>query len=366
MKDRISAKPGRVLITPESGTEAYYATVTMADEPTEAGTPPTKNNLLKDSTAGLFGLSDTATVDDVLVAISSRINALLQPEIYVTSYSGAEITARKGDKVVTAIENDGVWIFKIPEYGEWTISGTFGTLSKTAKVNVDSVKRYELPFEFVDDGNVWSNNTWEQIAVAINSGNVPAEWINSIMAEDSANKAHKTLQTSDGLSGEVYVIGINHDTYTSGGIAPFTFLWIPSTSYKAQWHNSGNASATTWETCSCRTDTLPQLLSTMGYPFTSYIKAVNKLYGNADGTYHTASDYLSLPSNSELSSSYSEQGSKYGYLPKTNIEVSHTRSKSSSTRVYYFRGDTHNEITVDSSTSGNLATERNLGVIFSF
>lgn len=366
MKDRIPSKAGRVLITPENETPAFYATVSMADEPTEIGTPPTKNNLLKDSTAALFDLTDAATVNDVLVAINTRLNAMLQPEIYVTSYSGAEITARKGDKVVTAIENDGVWIFKIPEYGEWTISGTFGTLSKTANVNVDSVKRYELPFGFVNDSNNWANNTWEQIAVAINSGNVPAEWINGIMTEDSANKAHKTLQTSDGLSGEVYVIGINHDTYTSGGTAPFTFLWIPPTTYKAQWHNSGNASAITWETCSCRTDTLPQILSNMGYPFTSYIKPVNKLYGNADGTYHTASDYLSLPSNSELSSNYSEQGSKYGYLPNISIPVSYTRSKRSGTTAYYFTGSTSNGITVDYPSSGNLATERNIGVIFSF
>lgn len=41
MKDRIPAdgKAGRMLITPEDGSAPFYATVTMADEPLEEGTP---------------------------------------------------------------------------------------------------------------------------------------------------------------------------------------------------------------------------------------------------------------------------------------------------------------------------------------
>lgn len=37
-KDRIPQKPGRVKITPETGT-AYYAIMERADEPIEPGTP---------------------------------------------------------------------------------------------------------------------------------------------------------------------------------------------------------------------------------------------------------------------------------------------------------------------------------------
>lgn len=41
MNDRIPAegKAGRVLITPENGSTPFYATVTMADEPLQEGTP---------------------------------------------------------------------------------------------------------------------------------------------------------------------------------------------------------------------------------------------------------------------------------------------------------------------------------------
>lgn len=66
MKDRIPANPGRVLITPENGAEAFYATMTRADDPTEEGTKLNKANLLKDATAALFGLGSNAVPDEVL------------------------------------------------------------------------------------------------------------------------------------------------------------------------------------------------------------------------------------------------------------------------------------------------------------
>lgn len=42
-KDRVPQKPGRVKITPESGTP-YYATMERADEPVEVGTPLNAKN----------------------------------------------------------------------------------------------------------------------------------------------------------------------------------------------------------------------------------------------------------------------------------------------------------------------------------
>ncbi len=71
MKDRQPTRPGRVRITPENG-EAYYAVMEMADEPTEVGTPPTKANLLKDSTADLFGGDSNMVPDDALRILFGR------------------------------------------------------------------------------------------------------------------------------------------------------------------------------------------------------------------------------------------------------------------------------------------------------
>lgn len=68
MKDRIPTpgQEGRMLITPENGDPPFYATVAMADNPSEDGTPLHKATLLKDATAALFELTNTAVPDDVL------------------------------------------------------------------------------------------------------------------------------------------------------------------------------------------------------------------------------------------------------------------------------------------------------------
>lgn len=65
MNDRVSLYPGRVLITPEDGSPAFYATMTRADEPTQAGDPLNKATLLSDSVAAMYGL-DGATVPNDL------------------------------------------------------------------------------------------------------------------------------------------------------------------------------------------------------------------------------------------------------------------------------------------------------------
>lgn len=73
MQDRVSANPGRVLITPESG-EAYYATIERADNPTVEGTPLNKANLLTDSTASSIGLSASATPNQAFQTLRNLIS----------------------------------------------------------------------------------------------------------------------------------------------------------------------------------------------------------------------------------------------------------------------------------------------------
>lgn len=65
MLDRVPTKPGRVLITPEDGSAAFYATMTRADEPTQEGNPLNKITLLRDATAALFDFDAQAVPDDI-------------------------------------------------------------------------------------------------------------------------------------------------------------------------------------------------------------------------------------------------------------------------------------------------------------
>lgn len=134
MKDRIPVNPGRVLITPENGAAAYYATMTRADNPTQEGTPLNKNSLLKDATAALFGLGTDAVPDDVLAAIKTAIdsanaNADTKAKIVVGSYTGdgrggspssqwLSLTLPFVPKFVLIWESAGILTFTFYKYGD--------------------------------------------------------------------------------------------------------------------------------------------------------------------------------------------------------------------------------------------------------
>ena len=87
MQDRIPENPGRVLITPENGSTAYYATMTRADNPTQEGTPLNKSSLLKDATAALFGLGADAVPNDVFGVLSRFQSGLGNEYVWAKSQS---------------------------------------------------------------------------------------------------------------------------------------------------------------------------------------------------------------------------------------------------------------------------------------
>lgn len=65
MKDRVSGSPGRVLITPEGGGAAFYATMARADNPIQEGDPLNKANLLTDAVAAMYGKGASAVPNDI-------------------------------------------------------------------------------------------------------------------------------------------------------------------------------------------------------------------------------------------------------------------------------------------------------------
>lgn len=71
MQDRVSLYPGRVTLTPVSGQANTYD-LARADSPTQEGTPLSKANLLKDTTAALFGLGSAAVPDDVFQKLGKK------------------------------------------------------------------------------------------------------------------------------------------------------------------------------------------------------------------------------------------------------------------------------------------------------
>ncbi len=87
--DRIPADPGRVLITPEDGTEPFYATVERADNPVVEGT------LLDADT-----LNQLASKEEVTTTISTDIQKVNQS--VSTAQTTANTRVEKADTAQTA------------------------------------------------------------------------------------------------------------------------------------------------------------------------------------------------------------------------------------------------------------------------
>ena len=121
MQDRVPVNPGRVLVTPENGSAAYYATMTRADNPTQEGTPLNKSSLLKDATAALFGLGTGAVPDDVLQVLS-RFHAGMGNEHIWEKYADGQVPYVKESSTKTNIYFGG------------NTSTTYATASKTVKI----------------------------------------------------------------------------------------------------------------------------------------------------------------------------------------------------------------------------------------
>lgn len=98
MQDRQPKYPGRVRLKDvESGVEKLYD-LTMADDPSEEGTPPTKRFLLDDLTASSFGLGSEAVVNTVLGILSKAVISK-DGGIHFTTVTG-ETIANVGNCIV--------------------------------------------------------------------------------------------------------------------------------------------------------------------------------------------------------------------------------------------------------------------------
>lgn len=142
MQDRIPTNPGRVLITPEDGSPAYYATMTRADNPTQLGDPLNKNTLLKDSTAAMFSLGADAVPDDVLGVLSRFQNSLCNEYVWSKSepYTvDAIIRSSSLTEIVITSVDSGMTV-----YSNATVSNGTIVLSNGVKVSYNQGKNYYI------------------------------------------------------------------------------------------------------------------------------------------------------------------------------------------------------------------------------
>lgn len=123
MEDRIptAGQEGRMLITPEDGSPPYYAVVTMADNPTNPGTPLNKQTLLQDSTEiSLFGSAANRTVDEAFAGIGSVLKLVMSNVATIT----LTVTDQAGNPVKDVLVS-GI----VSEEGQAVYTNTSGVAS---------------------------------------------------------------------------------------------------------------------------------------------------------------------------------------------------------------------------------------------
>ena len=210
---------------------------------------------------------------------------------------------------------------------------------------------------------IFSNNSWEKIIAACQSGNVPDSW----------SVGDSKMMTINGTYYQIDIIGKNHDTYTAGGTAPLTFQ-MHDCYAETRKMNSSNTNRGGWTSCAMRQTHLPAILALMPTEVQNGIREVNKLTsaGSRSATINTTADKLFLLSEIEIfgSTTYSKsgEGSQYAYYSAGNSKV---KNLSGSAGIWWERSPNGSSSThfcrVSSNGSANISSaSRSNGVAFGF
>lgn len=174
--------------------------------------------------------------------------------------------------------------------------------------------------------SVFANNSWEEIALACQTGQVPDTW----------KVGDQKTMTIDGVSYAVDIIGKNHDDYSDGsGKAPLTFQLHDC--YKdAYMMNSSATNETGWVTSAMRASHLPKILALMPDDVRGVIKEVQKrtVERGASSSVITTADKLFLLSEVEvfgaLTYSQGGEGAQYAYYRNGNSKIKKVNDNTSS------------------------------------
>ena len=230
-----------------------------------------------------------------------------QLQIVVTTSAGATVTATKGSKTVSGTADaSGNCTLTVDETGEWALTSTLGSNSRSATVAVGVVS---ADLQFLNLAANFADNDWATIALACQANVVPETW---------AVGDTKPMPIG-GTSYGVRIIGKMHDNYADGtGKAPLTFQVAHVLATPYPMNTSANNGAF-WKNSTMRKTTLPSIMATMPSEVQSAIrkvekKAISDKYENSE----TVDDQLFLLSAAEAEGSGSE-GTWYEYYRNSGI-----------------------------------------------
>ena len=131
----------------------------------------------------------------------------------VSVTSGAQVTASKGDKVVSGTSTNGEAVLVLPEAGEWTVSGTLNGQA-SGSVAVEVVGDYTAALTFVGSLN---DTSWEEISEISTAGTAQNYWSVGDRKQVTLNGTMSRLSLSN-YSTYAFIIGFNHNWSREGKI----------------------------------------------------------------------------------------------------------------------------------------------------
>lgn len=140
MKDRVPSHPGRVRLTRIS--EDIYD-MSMADDPTEAGTPLSKATLLKDSTAEKYGFlpSDNPTPDDIFNAAFDELPVIRLDGVW-TSHDIARFDAQNLSAAGDGLAGGSIGDYALFAGMDATVDAYDETYARTSAQQLSAARRY--------------------------------------------------------------------------------------------------------------------------------------------------------------------------------------------------------------------------------
>ena len=287
----------------------------------------------------------------------------MKPKIIVTAPTGTVVTATKGTTTITASESSGKYVILADDYGTWTITGTKGSQSVSAEVNVIAVDTYEVTLDFTP--KVLNDATWAQIQAVADASTGANYWSVGDTKEITINGKLSDGLTLSNYSTYVYIIGFDHNKDVEGtGIAFQGFKTAVSSGIdvalcdsgydrgktSGQWFNMNNSDTSVggWNSSRMRSTTLLLVNSSLPSELTSVIKTTSIYSDNTGGGFNAASyvtatqDDLYLLAEFEIfgartyaNSAEQNYQQQYAYYVAGNSKVKY-RHDSTATAAYWW------------------------------
>ena len=276
----------------------------------------TQQQILSDSTKGLYGFGSDAVPDDAFQLLGS-----LRAVICVFAGVGTSVSMTKGEKTFTATaDSEGVAYLHPSEFGVWTV--TAGSTSKTINVYANAV--FYLVMSNME------SMSWSQVAAISKTG----------LASTTFHIGDEKTLTVNGVSYTAVIIGFDHDTpvdTATYGRNKAGITWqLKNCLNTAYQMNSSNTNSGGWKSCKMRTSTMATLLSQLAPDLKNAIIKVKKptSVGIQSAPINVTEDSLFLLSEVEIFgfTKYTNagEGSQYEYYQSGNSRVKTVKGSASS------------------------------------